>query len=133
MTLGFVAFPSTQLTSAHHYGVFMRGDEALTARLFKPVLVDAQTAQVTDSRELPWYVKALLVSQPLHFGDYAGTPLRILWALLDIYAIVVLWTGLRLWWQRRRQTVSVDTRLRDAGGIGWYSRRSGAPAPSLSG
>ena len=59
-------------------------------------------AQVTDSRELPWYMTALLVSQPLHFGDYGGMPMKMLWALLDIVTIVVLGSGLYLWWTRRR-------------------------------
>jgi len=103
MRLGFIAFPGTVFSSPHHYGVFMRGTEPLTARLFKPVLIDAQTAQLTDSRELPWYVTALLVSQPLHFGDYGGMPLKILWALLDIITIIVLWSGLVLWWRKRKQ------------------------------
>jgi len=103
MKIGFIAFPGTTFTSPHHYGVFMRGTEPLTARLFKPVLIDAQTAQLTDSRELPWYVTALLVSQPLHFGDYGGMPLKILWALLDIITIIVLWSGLVLWWRKRKQ------------------------------
>jgi uncharacterized iron-regulated membrane protein len=103
MRLGFIAFPGTGFSSPHHYAIFMRGTEPLTARLFKPVLVDARTAQITDSRELPWYVKTLLISQPLHFGDYGDMPLKILWALLDIIAIVVLWSGLILWWRKRNQ------------------------------
>ena len=102
MKLRFVAYPGTYYTSAHHYGVFMRGDAPLTARLFKPVLVDAQTAEVTDRRDMPWYVTALLVSQPLHFGDYGGMPLKIVWALLDLATIVVLWSGLVLWLRRGR-------------------------------
>ncbi len=102
MKLGFIAFPGTAFTSPHHYGVFFRGDTALTARLFKPVLVDAQTGQVTDSRHLPWYLTALLVSQPLHFGDYGGMPMQILWALLDVITIVVLGSGLYLWIAKRK-------------------------------
>jgi uncharacterized iron-regulated membrane protein len=108
MSLGFVAFPGTLFSSSHHYAVFMRGTEPLTARLFKPVLVDAQTAQVTDSRELPWYVSALLVSQPLHFGDYGGLPLKIVWALLDIATIVVLGSGLYLWAKRKQPRTLAD-------------------------
>ena len=100
MRLGFVAFPGTGFASPHHYGVFLRGTEPLTARLLKPVLVDAQTTRVTDSRPLPWYVTALLVSQPLHFGDYGGLPLQVLWALLDVITIVVLASGLVLWARR---------------------------------
>ena len=80
----------------------MRGDTAITARLYRPALVDAQTAQVTDTRSLPWYLNGLLLSQPLHFGDYGGLPLKLLWAALDIATVAVLWGGLRLWWARRR-------------------------------
>jgi uncharacterized iron-regulated membrane protein len=108
--LGFIAFPGTVFSSPHHYVVFMRGTEPLTARLLKPVLIDAQTAQITDSRDLPWYVTALLISQPLHFGDYGGMPLQILWALLDVITIVVLWSGLVLWWRKRKQPVEVILR-----------------------
>jgi uncharacterized iron-regulated membrane protein len=102
MKVAFVAFPGTGFSSPHHYGVYLRGGEHVTAKLLKPVLVDAATSQVTDSRALPWYLKMLLVSQPLHFGDYGGRPMQILWALLDIATIVVLTTGLYLWIKRRQ-------------------------------
>ncbi len=108
MKMGFIAFPGTTFSSPHHYGVFMRGTTPLTARLFKPVLVDAQTGLVTDSRSLPWYVTALLVSQPLHFGDYGGMPMQIVWALLDIATIVVLGSGLYLWVQRRQPKAAAE-------------------------
>ena len=65
------------------------------------MLVDAQTAQVTDSRALPWYMDALLLSQPFHFGDYGGRAMQILWALLDVLTIIVLGSGLYLWLKRR--------------------------------
>ncbi|WP_395406171.1 PepSY-associated TM helix domain-containing protein [Pseudoduganella sp. UC29_106] len=100
MKLGFVAFPGTPYTSEHHFGIFLRGDTALTSRLYKPVLVDAQTAQITDSRELPWYLTAMLVSQPLHFGDYGGGWMQFLWAMLDLATIIVLGSGLYLWLKR---------------------------------
>jgi uncharacterized iron-regulated membrane protein len=115
MKVAFVAFPGTSFASPHHYGVFLRGGEHVTAKLLKPVLVDATTSQVTDSRELPWYLKTLLVSQPLHFGDYGGLPMQILWALLDIATIVVLVTGLVLWWRKRapaRQASATTARAR---------------------
>jgi uncharacterized iron-regulated membrane protein len=103
MKVGFVAFPGTPFATPHHYGVYMHGDQALTARLYKPVLVDAQTAEITDRRKLPWYLTALLVSQPLHFGDYGGAGLQFLWALLDLATIVVLGSGLYLWIKRGRK------------------------------
>jgi len=102
MAVAFIAFPGTPFASPHHYGIYMRGDQALTARLYKPVLVDAGTAQVTDQRTLPWYLTALLLSQPLHFGDYGGAGMQFLWALLDLATIVVLGSGLYLWFKRGR-------------------------------
>lgn len=102
MRVGFVAFPGTPFASPHHYGVYMHGDSALTGKLYKPVLVDAQTAQITDRRNLPWYLTTLLLSQPLHFGDYGGQGLKLLWALLDAGTIVVLGSGLYLWIKRGR-------------------------------
>ena len=41
------------------------------------------------------------MSQPLHFGDYGGMPMQIIWALLDIATIIVLGSGLYLWLGRR--------------------------------
>lgn len=110
MQLGFVAFPGSALSSPHHYAVFMRGTEPLTSRLLKPVLVDAQTLQVTDNRPPPWYMTALLLSEPLHFGDYGGLPLKILWAALDIITIIVLGSGLYLWLVRGRNTATQEAR-----------------------
>lgn len=55
---------------------------------------------------------AFLISQPLHFGDYGGMTLKIIWAILDILTIVVLWTGLMLWWRKRNQYVpDIETRV----------------------
>jgi uncharacterized iron-regulated membrane protein len=98
----FVAFPGTPFAGPHHYAVFLRGTSPLTGRLIEPVLIDAETGQIAATRAMPWYVTALSLSQPLHFGDYGGTPLKIVWALLDIVTIIVLLSGLYLWWKKRK-------------------------------
>ena len=107
MKPGFVAFPGTLFSSKTHYAIFLRGNTPLTSRMLKPVLIDAETGKLTDSRDMPWYVSALLLSQPLHFGDYGGMPMKIVWAALDIFTIVVLVTGLYLWVRRRRAALGV--------------------------
>ncbi|MFY9510590.1 MAG: PepSY domain-containing protein [Rubrivivax sp.] len=106
--LSFVAFPGTAFSSPHHNTFFLRGDTPLTSRLLQPVLVDARTTEVTAAPALPWYLTALLVSQPLHFGDYGGMPMKILWALLDIATIIVLGSGLYLWLKRRQPRSLAD-------------------------
>ncbi|MFD0987381.1 PepSY-associated TM helix domain-containing protein [Methyloligella solikamskensis] len=109
MQPSFVAYPGTGFSSTHHYGVFLKGNTPLTSRILKPALVDAKSGEVTDIENPPWYVTALLVSQPLHFGDYGGMPLKIVWALLDILTIIVLGSGIYLWLAKRK--VSAETRV----------------------
>ena len=124
MQVGFIAFPGTPFASPHHYGVFMRGDQAFSSRLYKPVLIDAETGRITDHRDLPWYLTALLISQPLHFGDYGGGWMKFLWAMLDIATIVVLGSGLYLWVKRGRTA--------RAGAHKTGGAAHGAPQPALA-
>ena len=114
MRLGFVAFPGTDFRASTTTRCSCRASSAHGAPV-KPVLVDASTATVTDSRELPWYVTALLISQPLHFGDYGGLPMKVIWALLDLATITVLGSGLYLWIARRQPSSMAEE---EAGGEG---------------
>lgn len=104
----FIAFPGTRFSSEHHYAVFMKGSTHLTSHLLTPVLIDASDLKVTAIVNSPWYLDALLLSQPLHFGDYGGMPMKILWGILDVLTIIVLGSGLYLWWVRRRAAATVN-------------------------
>ncbi|MFJ3487057.1 PepSY-associated TM helix domain-containing protein [Pseudomonas sp. NPDC090202] len=106
----FIAFPGSRFSSEHHYAVFMKGDTHLTSHLLTPVLIDAKDLTVTAIVKSPWYLDALLLSQPLHFGDYGGMPMKILWGALDVLTIIVLVSGLYLWWVRRRATSTASAR-----------------------
>jgi uncharacterized iron-regulated membrane protein len=101
----FMAFPGNDFATPHHFVAFMNGDSPVTRRLMTPVLIDGKTSAVIDQRPLSGVTKALLLSQPLHFGDYGGLPLKILWALFDVIAILVLGSGVYLWWKKRNLTV----------------------------
>jgi uncharacterized iron-regulated membrane protein len=104
----FIAFPGSRFSSEHHYAVFMKGSTHLTSHLLTPVLIDAETLNVTAIVSSPWYMDALLLSQPLHFGDYGGMPMKILWGILDVLTIIVLGSGVYLWWVRRRAAATVN-------------------------
>lgn len=123
MEVGFVAFPGTPFATQHHYGVFLRGDEAFSSRLYRPVLIDAQTGEKTDRRTLPWYLTALLVSQPLHFGDYGGLWMKFLWAMLDVATIIVLGSGLYLWVKRGRAVKAEEAAPSRAAPQAAYARK----------
>ncbi|QGZ64575.1 PepSY-associated TM helix domain-containing protein [Paraburkholderia acidisoli] len=101
-TVRSLRFPDAQLGSPYHYLIWTRGATTLTSQLATPVLVDARSGRLTATPPLPWYLAALLMARPLHFGDYGGMPLKILWAALDLMTLGVLGTGAYLWIARRR-------------------------------
>ena len=106
MTPSFVAFPGSFLPARAIMRCSSCGNTPLTSRLLKPALIDAETGKLSGTLDLPWYVSTLFISQPLHFGDYGGMPLKILWAILDVLTIIVLGTGVYLWLRRRKTGVS---------------------------
>jgi uncharacterized iron-regulated membrane protein len=98
-------FPNPVIGSPRHYLVWMRGTTPATSELFTPAIIDAQSGQLTLAKGLPWYLRTLEVSRPLHFGDYGGMPLKIIWALFDVALITVLLSGVYLWLSRRKTPV----------------------------
>ena len=73
---------------------------------------------------MPWYLRVLEISRPLHFGDYGGMPLKIIWMLLDIATILVLGSGIYLWLSRRSFLGAEDTLI--------ASHQASALSPSRS-
>jgi uncharacterized iron-regulated membrane protein len=65
-------------------------------------LIDARSGNLEAIIRMPWYLRLLEVSRPLHFGDYGGMPLKVIWAIFDLIAIVVLISGVYLWMVRRK-------------------------------
>ncbi len=117
MTLGFIAFPGVLGGAQQHYTIYLKGRTSLTSKVYNPVLVDVRTGESAGMISQPWYVQVLHLSQPLHFGDYGGLPMKILWALLDLLTIVVLGSGLYLWLRKSgSSTVSADRSVDAASG-----------------
>jgi len=111
MDVSFVAYPGTLYSSKYHYAVYLIGTTPLTSRIIKPALIDAKTGELTDMRDLPWYLKTIFISQPFHFGDYGGIPMKIIWAIFDIATIIVLISGIYLWLARRKAKAAQLKRL----------------------
>ncbi|WBY16745.1 PepSY-associated TM helix domain-containing protein [Erythrobacteraceae bacterium WH01K] len=107
----FIGFPGGAWSSGRHYAIFLQGDRPLTSHLLTPAFVDAETGALADARTMPALNQALMLSKPLHFGDYGGVPLKLLWAALTLATIWVLWTGIWLWFARRPG--AVDRRVEE--------------------
>ena len=96
-TIQFIAFPGVAYSNDRDMAVFLQGETELTKNLLTVVLINAASGKLEAVQDMPWYMKALLYSQPLHFGDYGGLPMKIIWAIFDLTLIFLLGSGLYLW------------------------------------
>ncbi len=108
--VSFLALPGSLFSSEGAYTVFMRGRSALTQHLLHPVVVRIQDGALISAAAPPWYMWLLEGSRPLHFGNYGGLPLKVIWALLDLAAIVTLLTGLYLYLPKQRNRAAAPPR-----------------------
>lgn len=106
----FVAFPGTAFTDATHLGVYVRGRSVLRARTMNAIFSDTRDAYRPD--EMPWYLKLLFLAEPLHFGNFGGLPLKLLWALYDLVTITLLTSGLILWLLKRPRQATTSAHAR---------------------
>jgi uncharacterized iron-regulated membrane protein len=95
-----IILPSKSFNNPAHYLVWTNGNTPLTHRLFSAVLVDARSNKAVVVAEMPAYLRALQLARPLHFGDYGGLPLKLIWGAFDVLSIFLLSSGLYLWVRR---------------------------------
>lgn len=96
-------YPGTDFSTPRHYTAVLAGLEGLEERMFSVAIVDAMTGELVLVPPVPWYVKAISVSEPLHFGDYGGLPLKILWTMCTWLTLFITLNGAWLWWNRRQR------------------------------
>jgi uncharacterized iron-regulated membrane protein len=98
-----VIWPDTDFSTQRHYTVFLSGTGGLRERMYQIALVDGETGKVAAVKQPPWYLQAIWLSQPFHFGDYGGLPLKLLWTLCVWLTLFITVNGAWLWWDRRRR------------------------------
>jgi len=104
--VSFLALPGSPFSADGAYTVFMQGRTPLTQHLLQPVVVRITDGALIRAAPPPWYMWLLEGSRPLHFGNYAGLPLKIIWALMDLATIAVLVTGLYLYLPKKKRSHS---------------------------
>lgn len=99
-----VIWPDTDYSTQRHFTVFLSGTQGIRERMYKIALVDGDSGEVAAIREPPWYLQAIWVSQPFHFGDYGGLALKLLWTACTWLTLFITANGAWLWWDRRRRS-----------------------------
>lgn len=76
--------------------------------------VNGQVLEKHDARAAAPLTRAYNLSEPLHFGDFAGVPIRVLYLLLGLFSSSLSITGFWLWalknWKRTpKQTREISS------------------------
>lgn len=101
--ISYISFPNSEFGIPGHYLFLVNGTTAITKRLSDLVVVNANTAQLTEVIQLPLYLKIVLLSEPLHFGDYGGWPLKVIWGLFTLCSLAVALFGVISFFMKRKQ------------------------------
>jgi uncharacterized iron-regulated membrane protein len=96
--------------------VYMSPDPSVPMELLEDELVfePASGAILMNSSSARWTAgeRFSLGVYSAHFGDFAGLPLQILWALLGLVPVVLVMTAYAMWWNRslKRKWSKLTTR-----------------------
>lgn len=101
--ISYISFPDTEFGIPGHYLFLVNGTDRFTERLSELFVINAKTAALTEIVELPLYLKVVLLSEPLHFGDYGGIFLKVIWAVFTICSLGVALFGLFSFYLKRKK------------------------------
>ena len=99
-TVRWIYFPG-QLQGEHHYAAIAYEAGYFFSRLPHVALIDAYSGKLSRVVDIPWFIEAVYVSQPLHFGDFGGLALRIVYSVLGLSSGTLAITGFILYLRRR--------------------------------
>lgn len=108
--LRWISFPG-QLQGDHHYVAFAYEEGRFFSRIPYVALINAYDAELSLTVDLPWYITMIYIAVPLHFGDFGGLPLRIVYAFFGLSAGALSVTGFIMYAikYRRRRYEGVDS------------------------
>jgi len=86
--IDFIAFPNTEFSLPNSYALLLEKSKDKKIAFVKNL--SSLDLVVVD---LPWYLKLLVVSEPLHFGNYGGKALKLLWSIFGFLSGVIPLTG----------------------------------------
>lgn len=108
----FISLPSDAAAPAVTLWGAMEPHSWFTSPYGSTILYDPQTGahqSTNDLRAAGTWARVLDSFRPLHFGDFGGLPVKILWALGGLTPGALALTGFAIWWQRRRKKSSAGS------------------------
>ena len=102
----WVYFPG-QLQGKDYYAAIAYEKKHFFARIPHVALINAYDGSLTQIVDLPWYIDMIYIAQPLHFGDFGGLGLRILYAFFGLSAGLLSITGFMMYMIKRKKRTQI--------------------------
>lgn len=100
----FISLPSDPAAPAVTLWGAIEPRHWLTSPYGSTIVYDASTGAhraTADLRVAGFWPRVVDSFRPLHFGDFGGLPVKILWALAGLAPGTLAITGFAIWWRRR--------------------------------
>ncbi|MBJ00074.1 MAG: hypothetical protein CME67_02485 [Halobacteriovoraceae bacterium] len=96
-SIDYVSYPDNEFSLPGHFAVLVeRGS------LKKILFVEGQSGDVSKVVSLPWYMELMLISEPLHFGNYGGVLLKVFWTIMGLGASLIPLSGIIIFLARKK-------------------------------
>lgn len=110
-SLYYLAFPGSEYSTEDHFLALVQKFPkagSILGRELRFVLVDARTAAPAEVLRLPFYLRWMMLSEPLHFGQFGGNILKWAWVTFAILGSFLTLTGVgtSILKQKRRHYVT---------------------------
>jgi uncharacterized iron-regulated membrane protein len=105
--VGYIGFPWQPGGDIILYGSFP-DDGPLRSQYGTTVVYDAHSGahkSTRDIRTADWWSQTTDAFTPLHFGNFGGLPIKIIWSLAGLAPGALAISGSAIWWLRRRRPV----------------------------
>lgn len=106
----FIAFPDNEFSLKGSFVVLLESTALVND--IKLAVVNGFTGEVSRLSELPFLLKLLVISEPLHFGDYGGFPLKVAWTVLGVHLIYFSIAGIKIFFFRSKRIRAKNTKMR---------------------
>jgi uncharacterized iron-regulated membrane protein len=78
----------------------LESDPAFYGFNYSNIQVNTKTGEIASTsflRNLPWYKRAITIFKPLHFGDYGGLSIKLIYCFFGIFPGVLAISGFFIW------------------------------------
>ena len=109
-----INFPA-DLQGEHHFLIFARNEGTFAEFLPVVALAEINESASVTHLALPWWLKIVAISAPVHFGAYGGWPVKLIYTLFGLTSGLLSISGFYLFVKKRkkkkiRSEVPIDNR-----------------------